>query len=319
MKDVNVSIVIPVYNEEENVQRLYEELISVLKEKLSFELIFVDDGSTDNSLSILKKITEKDKRIKVVTLISNYGQSNALSAGISKSKGKIIVTMDSDLQHDPNDIIPMIKKIDEGYHVVCGWRKSRGKSDSFVKKTIPSKISNLLIRKLTGVKLKDSTGGMRAFVRKVVETISLYGENHRYLPILAKWKGFKVSEIPINIRKRVFGKTKYNYKRIFRGFLDLITLKFFISYSSKPIHIFGTIGIFSFLLGSLIGLYILILKIFFNIRLLQEVATLLLIVVLMLLGMMFLGFGFIADMISYDAITSQKRDTYIIEKTIEKN
>lgn len=317
MKLVYISIIIPVYNEEGNLHKLHDELLNVMKDSKSYEIVFVDDGSTDNSFEILKQIAAKNKMARIVKLISNYGQSNAIAAGISKCSGKIIVTMDSDMQHDPKDILPMVKKIEEGFHVVCGWRKYRGYSDSLIKKTVPSKISNFLIRKLTGCSLNDSTGGMRAFSKSVVEVIPIYGEMHRYLPILAFWKGFKVTEVPITIRKRASGNTKYNYKRIFRGFLDLITVKFFLEYSTRPTHVFGTVGIISFCAGIGINLFFLYQKIFSGASLSRDIPSIILALVLILLGIMFLGFGFLADMISYDAITSQKRETYIIDDTIE--
>lgn len=316
MKNLNISIIIPVFNEEENIGKLYKELEYALKTIEKFEIIFVDDGSSDNSFAKLKSIASRYSVVKVVKLISNYGQSNAIAAGIKNSSGNIIITMDSDLQHDPKDIAPMIKKIKEGYHVVCGWRKYRNSSDSLIKKIIPSKMANLLVRSITGKKLNDSTGGMRAFSRRVVEVIPLYGEMHRYLPVLAIWKGFKVTEIPIHIRKRGTGKTRYNYTRFFRGFFDLITIKFFMKYSARPFHIFGALGVISFLIGFLINFFFAYEKIFLNRHLYQDLPSIMLGIVLILMGIMFLGFGFIADMISYDAISSQRRETYLVEKVI---
>lgn len=313
MKLIYISIVIPVFNEKGNIEILYNEIRSVAN---SFEIVFSDDGSTDNSFEILKKIASKDQNVKIVKLMSNYGQSNAISAGIANSIGKIIVTMDSDLQHDPKDILPLVEKIKEGYHVVCGWRKQRNSSDSLIRKTIPSKLANILVRTITGKKLNDSTGGMRAFTRRVVDAIPLYGEMHRYLPLLALWKGFRVTEIPINIRKRGSGKTNYTYTRIFRGFLDLLTVKFFMKYSTRPFHIFGILGITSFIIGFLINSYFAYEKTFHQRHLYQDLPSIMLGVVLILLGIMFLGFGFIADMISYDAISSQKRETYLVDEII---
>lgn len=315
-KNIEVSVVVPVYNEEKNISRLYEELSEVMYKLSSCEAIFVDDGSTDRSFEVLKNIASNYKRVKVIKLVSNYGQSSAIAAGISHSSGSIIVTMDSDLQHDPKDIPLLVRKIKEGYHVVCGWRRSRGSSDSLIKKTMPSKISNFLIRKLIGIKLNDSTGGMRAFSKRVVEIIPLYGEMHRYLPVLAYWKGFKITEVPIRIRNRAYGKTKYDFKRIFTGFMDLITIKFFMKYSARPTYIFGMAGIISFIIGVLIELYFVYLNFISNLKLSEEVPSLLLGVVLMLLGVMLLGFGLIVDMISFDAITSQKRETYIVDKLV---
>ncbi len=308
-----ISIIIPVFNEEETLTKLYEEITNTLKKTIQYEIIFVNDGSTDESLAVLKKISSQDDRIKIVSLLSNYGQSNATAAGIEYSEGDVIVTMDSDLQHDPEDILSLIEPLKNGYHVVCGWRKERNASDSLIKKVIPSKISNWLIRSLTNQKLEDSTGGMRAFVRKVVEVIPLYGEMHRYLPILAAWKGFKVTEVPIHIRKRVSGKTKYTYTRIFRGFLDLLTVKFFITYSARPIHIFGMLGMVSLLCGMSITLYFVIQKFILGAHLSNDIPTVLFGFVMILLGILFLGFGFIADMISYDAISSQRRETFIVD------
>lgn len=316
MNPVGISIVIPVFNEKGNIENLYKEIVSTIHGKESYEIVFADDGSTDDSFKILKKIASKDSKIRIVKLMSNYGQSSAIAAGISNSKGQIIVTMDSDLQHDPKDIMPLIEKVKEGYHVVCGWRKQRNSSDSLIRKTIPSKIANILVRIITGKKLNDSTGGMRAFTKRVIETIPLYGEMHRYLPLLAIWKGFRVTEIPISIRKRVSGKTNYSYTRIFRGFLDLLTVKFFMKYSTRPFHIFGALGIISLLIGILINSFFTYEKIFFGRHLYQDLPSIILGVVLILLGIMFLGFGFIADMISYDAISSQKRETYLVDEVI---
>lgn len=316
MNPVDISIVIPVFNEKGNIEKLYTEIINTLRGKESYEIVFSDDGSTDDSFEILKKIASRDSRTRIVKLMSNYGQSSAIAAGISNSKGRIIVTMDSDLQHDPRDIMPLIEKIKEGYHVVCGWRKQRNSSDSLIRKTIPSKIANLLVRIITGNKLNDSTGGMRALTKRVAETIPLYGEMHRYLPLLALWRGFKVTEIPINIRKRGSGKTNYSYTRIFRGFLDLLTVKFFMKYSTRPFHIFGALGLTSLLIGIVINSFFAYEKIFFGRHLYQDLPSIMLGIVLILLGIMFLGFGFIADMISYDAISSQKRETYLIDEVI---
>lgn len=316
MNPVDISIVIPVFNEKGNIEKLYTEIINTLRGKESYEIVFSDDGSTDDSFEILKKIASRDSRARIVKLMSNYGQSSAIAAGISNSKGRIIVTMDSDLQHDPRDIIPLIEKVKEGYHVVCGWRKQRNSSDSLIRKIIPSKIANLLVRIITGNKLNDSTGGMRAFTKRVVETIPLYGEMHRYLPLLALWRGFRVTEIPINVRKRGSGKTNYSYTRIFRGFLDLLTVKFFMKYSTRPFHIFGALGLTSLLIGIVINSFFAYEKIFFGRHLYQDLPSIMLGIVLILLGIMFLGFGFIADMISYDAISSQKRETYLIDEVI---
>lgn len=312
---MKLSVVIPVHNEEGNLAALYSELKETLQQYKSYEIIFVDDGSRDNSLKVLKNI--KDKNIKIVKLLSNYGQSTALAAGIEQASGDIVVTMDSDLQHDPKDIPSLIEPLNKGFHVVCGWRKYRGDSDSLLKKTIPSRLSNLMIKLLTHIKLNDVTGGMRAFKKEVTDNIQIYGEMHRYLPILAIWKGFKVTEVPIHIRKRGSGKTNYNAKRLFRGFLDLITIKFFVSYSTKPLHIFGGFGIILFILGFFTGLWVLLDKFIYGVSIVKEHQPLLMLTILLvILGINFFCFGLIADMVTLDAITSKQRKTYVVEKII---
>ncbi len=312
-----LSVILPVHNEEKNLQILYDELKAELS-GLDYELVFVDDGSRDSSFSTLSELAAKDRRVKVVKLLSNYGQSTALAAGIEQAQGENIVTMDSDLQHDPKNIRNLIEPLSQGYQVVCGWRQNRGQHDSYVGKALPSRLANLLVRKIIGVRLHDTIGGMKAFKKEVTEVVPLYGDLHRYLPILAKWKGFKVTERPIVIRKRGSGKTHYNFNRFFRGFFDLLTVKFFISYSTRPLHIFAKIGGVCFISGFLIGLYYLLQKLLFGVYLMQEIASLILSVMLILLGVNFICFGFIADMISYDAISNKKRKMYVVEKVISR-
>lgn len=314
-KKCDVSIVIPVYNEEENVGILYKELKTVLEYMhIQYEILFVDDGSIDDSFKIMENMAMNDSAVKIVKLLSNYGQSNAIGAGLKYAKGDSIITMDSDLQHDPDDIPRLLKKLDEGYHVVCGWRKHRSKADSLFGKTIPSHIFNFLTTRLTGLKnLHDIAGGMRALKRDIVESIELYGEMHRYLPALATWRGFKVAEEEITIRKRKYGTTKYGIRRLFRGFLDLITVKFLISYSTRPLHLFGGMGFFSFALGFLFGLYLLIQKFLFHVSLLeQHLPLLLLLVLLMIIGVNLISLGLMADMLSL----YKKKEEYIVEKIV---
>src|SRR3989344_1728392 len=311
-----LSVIMPVHNEAQSLPILYQELTAALQG--DYELLFVDDGSRDNSFAVLQELAKKDQRVRIIKLLSNYGQSTALAAGIEHAQGENILTMDSDLQHDPQDINILLEPLSKGYHVVCGWRKHRGDSDSFLKKTIPSRIANSMINSITGLRLHDTTGGMRAFKKEVVKVVPLYGEMHRYLPVLAKWKGFKITERPIHIRKRKSGRTHYNFTRIFRGFIDLMTVKFFVSYSTRPFHIFAKIGFTSFMAGVLIGSYYLFQKIVYDVHLMQEVASLILSVMLIVLGINFICFGFIADMISFDAISNKKRDMYVVEKVVGK-
>ncbi|MEK6934598.1 MAG: glycosyltransferase family 2 protein [Nanoarchaeota archaeon] len=313
---IDLSIIIPVHNESTNLGILNNELSLVLNQlNITYEIIFIDDGSTDNSFYILNKIKEKNSKIKIVKFISNYGQSSAIAAGVEIATGKDVITMDSDLQHDPRDIPRLLRKLNENYHVVCGWRPNRNKVE--FTKSFFSKISNFLINRITKLRLHDSTGGMRAFKKEVIENIETYGEMHRYLPILAAWKGYKITEIPINLRKRKYGRSKYGITRIFRGFLDLLTVKFLVSYSTRPLHIFGSLGLSLGALGFLGSLYLTIRKLFFNIGITSNQPLFLLFLLLMILGTIFLCFGFIADMISLDTISSGKRKTYIIDKVIK--
>ena len=310
-----LSVVLPVHNEERNLPFLYQELTNELKNiTKSYEIIFVDDGSTDHSYLVLQELAHKDKNIKIIKLLSNYGQSTALGAGLDHAVGENIVTMDSDGQHNPKDIKSLREPLLHGYHVVCGWRRTR--SDSYVQKKLPSKVANSLVNKMTGLKLHDTIGGMKAFKKEVAEIVPLYGDMHRYLPVLAKWKGFRVTERPIYVRNRRSGRTHYKFNRLLKGFFDLVTVKFFVSYSTRPFHIFARIGLLSLTTGVLIGAYYLIQKIFFGVYLLNEIASLILSVLLILLGFNFICFGLIADMISFDSIASRKKKMYLVEKVV---
>ena len=310
-KTMELSVVLPVHNEEKNIEFVYKELVDELKRiGKKYEIIFVNDGSTDKSFEKLVSISSKDKHVRVVKLLSNYGQSTALAAGIEQASGDWIVTMDSDGQHDPKDIAGLIEPLPY-YHVVAGWRRKRGG----LNKSLPNKIANYLVRQMTGLQLRDSVGGMKAFTKQVSELVPLYGDMHRYLPVLAKWKGFRVTERPVSVRRRKSGRTHYKLKRIFGGFFDLMTVKFFVSYSTRLSHFFSVVGFTGLSAGFLIGLYYLIQKFFFGVHLMTEVASLILSVLLILLGVNFICFGFIADMISFDAISSGRK-TYVIEKVL---
>src|SRR3989344_5659290 len=308
-----LTLVIPVHNEQGNLSILMKEIKRALDKKIGYKVIFVDDGSKDASPRILKQITSKEKNVKVIRMLSNYGQSQAIAAGVSQVDTPYIVTMDSDLQHDPKDILPLVEGLKRGYHVVCGWRK-HGYS---INKSIPSKVSNFLIRVLTKTNLHDSTGGMRAFRKEVTDNIHLYGEMHRYLPLFARWKGFRVTEYPIHIRKRGFGRTHYGMRRLFRGFFDLLTITFFMTYASKPLHIFGGFGLMVFFIGFLADFYLLLLKIFFNEPFSNHIPLFLFGILFMILGINALFFGLLGDMINYTAMESSKKQNYIIEKIVK--
>ncbi|HEX9036465.1 MAG TPA: glycosyltransferase family 2 protein [Ktedonobacterales bacterium] len=245
MQGITLSVVLPVYNEEANIERLYSELKqSVEALALTYELIFVDDGSSDLSFLRLRAIAEADSTVAVLQFRRNFGQTAALSAGIEWSHGDIIVLMDADMQNDPADIARLLAKIEEGYDVVSGWRKHR--RDAFITRTLPSKMANGLISKVSGVPLHDYGCTLKAYRREVLETVHLYGEMHRFIPIYASWAGGRITEIPVNHRARKFGKSKYGLRRIMRVPLDLITVKFLGTYSTKPLYLFGIVGLLFF-------------------------------------------------------------------------
>lgn len=241
-----LSVACPVYNEEANVEELCAEITRALAGH-HFEVIFVDDGSRDATLAKLEALAQKDERIRVVQLRMNCGQTAALSAGFDVARGDVVVPMDGDLQNDPADIPKLLERIDEGYDVVSGWRKPR--HDPFLTKKLPSFFANWLIRKVTGVNIHDYGCTLKAYRREILRDIRLYGEMHRFLPALAAWVGARVCEVPVHHRARKFGKSKYGLGRIFKVMMDLITVKFFMNFHTKPSYVFGAIGAFLFSLG----------------------------------------------------------------------
>ena len=305
----DISIVIPVYNEENNVEMLHSQIKGVLK-KQSYEIIFVDDGSTDNTFNTLNKIN--DSHLKIIKFRRNFGQTAALSAGFSNSSGKIIVQMDGDLQNDPFDIPKLIDNID-GYDMVSGWRFDR--KDSFSKKIL-SKFANCFRRLLIHDPVHDSGCSLKAYKRECFNEIDLYGDMHRYIPALLGWKGFKIGEVKVNHFQRKFGETKYNYKRLFRGLLDLLNILFWRKYSSRPLHLFGALGILLSSLGLLLGFVLLVLRLL-GLKNLGESQLPLLAVLLVVIGIQFFISGLMAD-ISIKNYYSNGKKTYSIEKIIEK-
>ncbi|NOZ09253.1 MAG: glycosyltransferase family 2 protein [FCB group bacterium] len=240
MMSPNISIIVPVFNEADSLAELYEEIRAAVPADVRWELIFVDDGSTDDTARIARTIAAGDDRVSLVSFYKNFGKADALDEGFKRARFEIIITMDGDLQDDPGEIPNLLAKLDEGWDMVSGWKKKRHDPLS---KRLPSKVWNAMTQLLTGLKLHDFNCGLKAYRAKVVKTIELYGGLHRYIPALAKQKGFTVTEIPVNHRARRHGQTKYHTARFFHGFFDLLTITFLGKYLSRPLHFFGLIGL----------------------------------------------------------------------------
>lgn len=309
-----LSIILPVHNEEENIEPQYENIIQNINPlKLDYEIIFVDDGSYDNSPDIIKGIARRDKKVKLVQFRRNFGQTAAMAAGIDFSKGEIIVFMDSDLQNDAQDIGNLISKIEEGYDVVSGWRKER--KDKLFSRKIPSTIANRLISRISGVKLHDLGCSLKAYRGTVLRQVKLYGEMHRFIPIHASWVGARITEIPVIHHPRKFGTSKYGIVRTFKVLLDLITVKFLGSYSTKPIYIFGGIGLFLALFSFLSGTAVILMKIFLNRNMIRN-PLLLLTIMLIILSVMFILLGILAEILIRIYHESQEKTPYSIKEKI---
>ncbi len=252
--DFKLSIVIPLMNEEGSLSQLHQEITKVLSElDSSYEIIFVDDGSTDKSLEIISDLHVKDEHVEVIQFRRNFGKAAGLQAGFDIAKGDVIITMDADLQDDPKEIPRFLEKLEEGYDIVSGWKENRLDP---VDKTLPSKLFNWATRKISGLELRDFNCGFKAYRREVFEYVSLYGELHRYIPVLAYWKGFKVAEIAVEHRAREHGVSKYGFERMFKGLFDLITIYFTRKYERRPLHVFGFLGLVFGLLGTVALTYL---------------------------------------------------------------
>ncbi len=313
----NLSIVVPFFNEEENVRILYSKLKQVLeRENLDYEIIFVDDGSIDKTFAILKGIHQEDEKVKVIKLRKNFGQTAALSAGFDYAKGEIIVSMDGDLQHDPEDIPKFLEKIKEGFDIVSGWREER--KDPFFRRKLPSKIANWLIRLISKVNIHDFGTTFKAYRREIIKNIHLYGELHRFIPALASEMGASITEVPIRNVPRKYGKSNYNLSRAIRVFFDLITVKFLISYSTKPLQIFGIWGSFFTLGGFVIGIYLGIKKILYHTTLMVEHGPLLMLSILLLVvGLQFITMGLLGEMLARIYYETKNKSIYSIREIFE--
>ena len=310
-----LSILIPVFNEEGNLSLLYEKLVTALK-KLGrpYEVIFIDDGSSDGTLEILLDLRERNPNVKIISFSRNFGQTAALSAGIDFSKGDILIPMDGDLQNDPEDILTLLQKIEEGYDVVSGWRK--GRKDSFLSRRLPSMIANKIISLIGGVHLHDYGCTLKAYRRDILKNIRLYGEMHRFIPIYAQWIGARVSEIPVRHFLRGSGASKYGMSRVFKVILDLMVVKFLLSYSQKPIYVFGGMGLLMILGGFLSGGFAIYLKLFNGISFILTPLPLLC-VLLFMLGFLSILMGFLAEILTRTYYESQGKPTYQIKETIQ--
>src|SRR6266436_3027837 len=262
------SIVVPFHNEEENVTTLYDRLTAVMEATgESFEIVFVDDGSTDGTFRLLREIIAVDSRVAVVKLRRNFGQTSALAAGFDHATGEYIIAMDGDLQHDPDDIPLFLEKVAEGYDVVSGWRKRR--IDNYVMRRFPSRVANWLMAKLSGVDIHDFGTTFKAYRRELIEQVPLYGELHRFIPALASWHGATICEIPIKNVNRERGVSHYGIGRTFRVFFDLLTIRFLLRYLSRPLHFFGTFGMLSVLLGGGLAAFLAVEKFFYHFAIME--------------------------------------------------
>lgn len=293
---LDLSFVIPVKNEAESVNTLVQEIVGVVeKTKKTYEIIFIDDGSTDNTFEIIKKLNENNKHVKALRLRGNFGKSTALQVGFDSTRGNIIFTMDGDLQDNPKEIPSFLSRLNEGYDLVSGWKKTRHDP---ISKVIPSKILNFVTYKLTGVKLHDINCGFKAYKHEVINNLNLYGELYRFIPIFAAKQNYKVGEIEIEHRERKHGKSKFGWERNIKGLLDLLTTVFLTGYLKRPGHFFGTFGLISFGLGFIIGLYITYLRITTGSIQFRH-PLLYLGMLLMIIGIQLISTGLIAEMVIY--------------------
>ena len=306
-----ISIIIPVFNESESIGYLLDEVLNVMcSNKLNFEIVVVNDGSQDSTSNVLDELTIKIKELSVISLRTNYGQTAAMAAGFDNSNGEVVITLDGDLQNDPNDIPKLISHINEGYDLICGWRYER--KDKLINRRIPSKIANKLIANVTGLKLHDYGCSLKAFKKEIVDDIKLYGELHRFLPVLANIEGAKIKEIKVNHRSRKYGSSKYGIDRTFRVLMDLLTVWFMTKFLTRPMYGFGFFGIISILLSLGMTSYLFILKLLGND--IGNRPLLMFALILGITGVQLFSFGLLSELLIRTYHESQNRPIYRIRK-----
>ena len=312
---LDVSVVVPVYNEVESLPHLIEAIASAIQPSgLSYQIICVDDGSQDGSAELLKQLAKSRDDLCAVILRRNYGQTAAMSAGFDRAIGRAIVTLDGDLQNDPADIPMLLKKLDEGYDLVSGWRKNR--QDNTISRLIPSKIANWLIGRVTGVTLHDYGCSLKAYKSELVADLNLYGELHRFLPALAFIEGARIAELPVRHHARRFGQSKYGIWRTFRVLMDLLTISFMKKFLTRPMHVFGLLGLSSMTLGAVLGIYLTVLKLGFG-QIIGNRPLLILAVVLLLTGVQLFCFGLLAEVMMRTYHESQGKPIYRVREVVD--
>ncbi len=310
-RNIAISVVVPFYNEQENIEDLYEKLTRVLKDLgVSYELILINDGSTDNTQNILMDLFETDKTVEVITLRKNFGQTAALQAGFDFAKGEVIISMDGDLQHDPEDIPKLLAPLKDGFEIVSGWRKKR--KDHFFLRRFPSLVANRVMRFLSGVKIHDFGTTFKAYKRDALEGLRLYGELHRFIPALISRTGVKITEVPIKNVVRKKGKSNYGLSRVRKVLFDLITVKFIISFIDRPLQFFGLIGLIFGGIGFTIALILTVGFYFFEWSIRDNLGNLILSVFMMILGLQFIMTGLLAEIISRIYFTTHKMKIYSV-------
>jgi glycosyltransferase involved in cell wall biosynthesis len=315
---VQYAIVIPLYNEEDNLRPLYMKIVEIMNAVgSSYQVVFVDDGSSDRTYPLLREICANDSRVMAVRLRRNFGQTTALQAGFDYAEGNVIISLDGDLQHDPAEIPQFIAKINEGYDLVSGWRVKR--QDTWLTRRLPSRIANWIMSRLSGVDIHDFGTTFKAYRREILQHMRLYGDHHRFIPALASSYGAKIAEIPIKNIPRASGKSNYGLSRTIRVMIDLISIKFLLEYSTRPLQFFGIFGFASVGLGTLIGIFLAFKKVFMGQSIMLQHGPLLFLAVLLILsGIQLLSVGLVGEMVTRTYFESQRKATYAVQEIIPR-